>query len=224
MRRVSFAVWLLLAALLPACQFGGTSENLEYTAPIETGIDVGQSIPGTGITYAGQVALGADLVINGQHAFKQKGDSVEWSGAPVGGMTASFSGRVLLYNESTCHVIGTVKVSIPKPDPQAAPNVPESPVRFRAVVTYGIAKGGRIPGTLVTYVRKATEGAELSGIEGYAFRKPGDSIVWQGKLRDGVYVIVNVREVFATEMNLQVAGTVEVVLVPPGPAGSGLTP
>ena len=58
-------------------------------------------------------------------------------------------------------------------------------------------------------------------MEGYAYRKVGDSIVWQGKLKEGVYVVVNVRTFLYTDSFLQVAGTAEVVLVPPGAAGSG---
>ena len=214
MKRLDIALVMVALLLLPACQIGGTSENLEYTAPMELGISVGESVPGTGISYAGATALGADLVIDGQHAYKQKADSVGWKGSPVSGMTASFSGRVLWYNPTTCHVIGTMKLAIPKPNPQVVPNIPESPLRFRAVVTYPVSKGARIPGTLATYVRKTDQGAELSGVEGLPYRKPGDSIVWQGKLRDGMYAVVNVRVVYLTDAVLQVAGSVEVILAP----------
>ncbi len=220
MRKLTILVLALSMVLVPGCKVGKPGE-LVYTAPYEMGVSVGEYLPGTGIRYVGLTDQGAHLTIDGQDAYKQKGDSLEWSGKPVDNAELDFSGRVVWYTETTCHILGTATISIPDADPQVVPNIPEGPLRYRAVVTYRVDKGEKIPGTLVTYKGKTEDGAELEGVEGYPYRKAGDSIVWQGKLREGVYVVVNVRTVFYTDGTLQVAGTAEVILVPPGAAGSG---
>ena len=81
-------------------------------------------------------------------------------------------------------------------------------------MTYQVKKGDHIPGTHVKYVGKADEGIELSGIEGYPFRKLGDSIVWEGKLREKAYLQLNVRVLLITESFINVTGTATLLLTP----------
>jgi len=220
MRKWAILILILGIVMAPGCK-PAQEGDLVYVAPYEMGVAAGDYLPGTGIRYVGQTDRGARLTIDGQDAYKQKGDSLNWSGKPVANAKMDFSGRVVWYTETTCHILGSATLTISKPAPQAVPNIPEAPLRYRAIVTYTVDKGKRIPGSLVTYKGKADKGAELDGIEGYPYRKAGDSIVWQGKLKDGVYVVINVRVVFYTNSVLQVAGTTEVILVPPGAAGSG---
>jgi len=220
MRKWMVAILALSLLLAPGCKPAKEGE-LVYTAPYEMGVAVGEYLPGTGIRYMGLTDMGARLTIDGQEALKQKGDSLNWSGKPVDFAKLDFSGRVVWYTETTCHILGTATLTIANAVPQVVPNVPEAPLRYRAVVTYRVAKGEKMPGTLITYKGSTESGAEIGGVEGYPYRKAGDSIVWQGKLRDGVYVVVNVRTVFYTDSTLQVAGTAEVILVPPGASGSG---
>jgi alpha-glucuronidase len=220
MRKWVVLILILGMVLTPGCKPAKEGE-LVYTAPYEMGVDAGEYLPGTGIRYVDLTDQGAHMTIDGQEAYKQKGDSVNWSGKPVDNAKLDFSGRVVWYTDTACQILGTATLTLEDVVPQVVPNIPEAPLRYRAVVTYRVDKGQTMPGTLIAYKGKTDDGAELDGVEGYPYRKAGDSIVWQGKLRDGVYVVVNVRTVFYTDSTLQVAGTAEVILVPPGASGSG---
>ena len=83
-----------------------------------------------------------------------------------------------------------------------------------APVTYHVRKGHYIPGTLVKYVGRTEEGIELEGVEGYPYRKFGDSILWEGKLRERVFLKLNVRVLLITEDSITVAGTATLLLTP----------
>jgi hypothetical protein len=63
-------------------------------------------------------------------------------------------------------------------------------------------------------VAQVEEGIELEGVEGYPYRKFGDSIVWEGKLREKVFLQLNVRILLITESSITVAGTATVFLTP----------
>ena len=206
----------LLLSFLPACQRrppGGPWELL-YIAPFETGIKKGSDLPGTGIRYVGLSDKGAEILIDDQTAFKQKGDSLGWKGNPVGNVDLNLSLRVLWVTEETVYVGGTAKTTVRDPKPETA-SIPEVTVKYsNAPVTYRVEKGDSIPGTLVKYVGKAEEGIELSGVEGYPHRKLGDSIVWKGKLREGVFLQLNVRVLFIAEDFIRVAGTATLSLTP----------
>ena len=215
-KAITLAVLGLLLLFLPTCQRkppGGPVELL-YTAPFETGIEKGSDLPGTGIRYVGLSDKGAEILIDDQTAFKQKGDSLDWKGSPVENVDLDLTLRVLWVTEQTLHVGGTAQVTVRDPRPEAA-SIPEVPVKYsNAPVTYRVEKGGYIPGTLVEYVNKAEEGIELGGIEGYPYRKLGDSIVWKGKLREKVFLQLNVRVIFIAESFIRVAGTAAVLLAP----------
>ena len=215
-KAITLAVLGLLLLFLPTCQRkppGGPVELL-YTAPFETGIEKGSDLPGTGIRYVGLSDKGAEILIDDQTAFKQKGDSLDWKGSPVENVDLDLTLRVLWVTEQTLHVGGTAQVTVRDPRPEAA-SIPEVPVKYsNAPVTYRVEKGGYIPGTLVEYVSKAEEGIELGGIEGYPYRKLGDSIVWKGKLREKVFLQLNVRVIFIAESFIRVAGTAAVLLAP----------
>jgi hypothetical protein len=207
----------LFVSLLPACQrksIGGPLE-LIYTAPFEAGIEQGSDLPGTGVHYVGLSDKGAEILIDDQTAFKQKGDSLDWKGSPVEGVDLDLTLRVLWFTEETLYVGGAAKVTLRSPTPEVASIPTEVPVNYsNAPVTYRVEKGDYIPGTLVKYVSKQEEGIELSGIEGYPYRKFGDSIVWEGKLREKAYLQLNVRVLLITESFINVTGTATVLLTP----------
>jgi hypothetical protein len=215
-RTIILIVLGLLLSFLPACQRktpGGPVELL-YIAPFETGIDRDSNLPGTGIRYLGLSDKGAEILIDDQAAFKQKGDSLDWKGNPVENVDLDLSLRVLWVTEQTLYVGGTANATVRDPLPATA-FIPEVPVSYsNAPVTYRVEKGDAIPGTLVKYVGKAEEGAELSGVEGYAYRKLGDSIVWTGKIRERAFLELNVRVVFITDDFIRVAGTATLSLTP----------
>jgi hypothetical protein len=99
--------------------------------------------------------------------------------------------------------------------PEAA-SIPTEPlVKYsNAPVTYRVEKGDYIPGTLVKYLGKTEEGIELSGVEGYPYRKLGDSIVWEGKLLAGMFLQLNVRVLFIAADFIRVAGTAALLISP----------
>ena len=82
---ITLVVLGLLLIILPACQRQSEGGPLEliYTAPFETGIERGGGLPGTGIRYVGSSDKGAEILIDDQTAFKQKGDSLGWKGDSV---------------------------------------------------------------------------------------------------------------------------------------------
>lgn len=216
-KTVTLVVLGLLLSLLPACQRqppGGPWELL-YTTPFETGIGKGSDLPGTGIRYLGLSDKGAEILIDDQAAFKQKGDSLDWKGNPVENVDLNLSLRVLWVTEQTLHVGGTARATVRDPMPEAVSIPAEPPVKYsNAPVTYRVEKGDYIPGTLVKYLGKAEEGIELSGVEGYPYRKLGDSIVWDGKLLAGVFLQLNVRVLFIAADFIRVAGTAALSLTP----------
>ena len=210
-------VLVLLVSLLPACQRklpGGPLELL-YTAPFETGIERDSNLPGTGIRYVGLSDKGAEILIDDQVAFKQKGDSLDWKGSLVQNADLDLSLRVLWFTEDKLYVGGTAEVAVRDPTPVASSVPTQAPIKYsNAPVTYHVNKGHYIPGTLVKYVGKTEEGIELEGVEGYPYRKFGDSIVWEGKLREHVFIELNVRVLLITEDPITVAGTASVILTP----------
>ena len=216
-KMITLVVLGLLLSFLPACQRqpeGGPLE-LIYIAPFETGIERGSDLPGTGIRYLGLSDKGAEILIDDQTAFKQKGDSLGWKGNPVGNVDLNLSLRVLWVTEETLYVGGTARATVRDPMPEAASIPTEPPVKYSsAPVTYQVKKGDYIPGALVKYVGKHEEGIELSGVEGYPYRKLGDSIVWEGKLREKVFLQLNVRVLFTAEDFIRVAGTATLLLAP----------
>jgi len=207
----------LVVTGLVACQRqspGGPVELL-YTAPFETGIESGSNLPGTGIRYVGLSDKGAEVLINDQTAFKQKGDSLGWKGSPVENVDLDLSLRVLWFTATKLYVGGTAEVTVRDPAPVAGSVPSEAPMKYsNAPVTYYVRKNHYIPGTLVKYVGKTEEGIELEGVEGYPYRKFGDSILWEGKLRERVFLKLNVPVLLITEDSITVAGTATLLLTP----------
>lgn len=214
--RVLVALGLLLVGVL-SCGPGSKEGPVEltYTAPVEISVKAGENLPGMGIRYVGQTEKGAEVLIAGQHAFKQKGDSLDWKGEPVEGVSVDLSLRTLWFTKDTLHLVGTGKVVVRQPNPQPAFIQTDSPLKFtNAPVTYGVARNGYIPGTTIEYLGKEEEGAHLGGIDGYPYRKGADSILWEGKLKEKVYLRLNVRVLYIGENSLRVGGTADIWIAP----------
>jgi len=222
-KRIHPRFWALLLAicilpcLLTGCVVRPNQElkELVYKAPVEIGLNPGDSLPGTNITFQGVEDSSAVVLIGGQRAIKQKGDSLNWHGKPVEGTEVELNLRIAWYTEEKLYLVGTARVKVDKPVPQVV-NIPEDiSMVYHAPVAYGIARGALIPGTTISYVgERKEEGAELGGIEGYPYRKSGDSIIWGGKLRDGVYLRMNVRVVHFNASSLRIAGLATISILP----------
>lgn len=210
---VPAALWLLLL-LSSACRPEEPSLELVYLAPYKAGIEVGTELPGAPIRYVGPSERGAEVVVAGQRTFKQKGDSLDWHGSPSENVTLDLALRVLWFDEEALHVLGRARVAVLDPEPEAAPIQTDSPMKYDAPVVYSVSRGGSIPGTRVEYLGRAEEGAKLGGIDGYPYRKLADSILWEGKLREGVFLRLNVRVLFITEDSLRVGGVATIWIAP----------
>jgi hypothetical protein len=114
--------------------------------------------------------------------------------------------RVIWSTEQTLHSAGTVALTVRNPSPTETPIATESEFRYAVPVMYWVYEGDTIPGTGITYVGRTEQGAELGGVEGYPFRKGADSILWEGKLREDVWLKLDLRTGIYDDNRLQVAG------------------
>ncbi len=222
------AILLATLTLLAACDIPGLpggAPNPEgatvYNGPVEQGVAAGQLMPGTTIRYVGRTEdKTAEVLINDQRAYKRTGGSLNWQGSPLDGADLDLNQRVLWFDEEQLQVAGTVRLILydTNPTPGLIPQQPDEPspdlAIFKVPVTYNVKSGEMIPGTTLSYVGPAADGAEISGLpEGeYPFRKSGDSIDWQGQLRARVYLDLVVRATVYNEDTLNVTGLATVML------------
>lgn len=205
------------------------SDRLVYRGPIEQTIAAGSVLPSTKIQYVGATEDGtAQVLIDGQRAFKRGGDSLDWTGSPVQGVTVNLSDRVLWFNPDRLQLVGTIRLAVDNIAPQRStiPQISNQPTPnvlvYRVPVIYRVKQGERIPGTTLTYLKNTEKGAELGGLpqDEYPYRQGGDSIVWQGQLRSGVYLDLSMRTAVYDDNNLNVTGLATIILA----TGNGTTP
>ena len=187
---------------------GEHPQELTYKLPTKISVPVGGVLPGTGIRYEGIEDNSAQVLIGGQKALKRKGDSLNWEGDLLDGVSVDLKLRVIWYTEQELHLVGTAKVTINNVHPEPSAIVETSTIRYDGAVAYGLAKGAVIPGSTIVYEGKTEQGAKLSGVEGYPYRAEGDSVVWKGTLRPDVYVRLSLRVVQYSDKGLRVAGLV----------------
>ncbi len=122
--------------------------------------------------------------------------------------------RVVWYTEQELYLVGTAKVVVDEIHPQAAKIDTSSPIKYGGPVVYSVNRGTTIPGTTWTYEGRTEEGAKLGGIEGYPYRAVGDSIFWEGKLRERVYLRLDLRALQFDDKGLRAGGLVTLWLGP----------
>jgi hypothetical protein len=205
------AVSVLLAGLL-GCTLkpGEHPGKLTYKLPTVLTVPLGESIPGTDIRYEENDEDGVYLILGGKRALKRKGDSVSWEGEPVPGANVNLDLRVVWFNEQAVHLAGTAQVVVNDVSPRSETPITESPVKYSGAVAYSLAKGAYIPGTTLTYVGQEEEGAALGGLpeDAYPYRQAGDSVVWEGRLRDDVHIKLELRVIQYSERILRIGGLV----------------
>lgn len=204
----------LLILLLVGCP--SDANELSYSNILyEISIPAGESIPGTELQYVGLADGRAQVLIKGQQAAKQKGDSLSWKGSVRSDVNLELAMRVLWYTEETLRVAGTAKVIVRNPSPVEVEIAQDAPLHFsNAAVVYTVRRGNYVPGTTLEYLERSEEGAKLGGVDGYPYFKTGDSVVWEGQINDGVYLQLNVRVGVITEDTLTLAGTANLWVVP----------
>lgn len=209
-RRSIFLIFVCLS--LPFALAGCLRESpkqpnpLTYNLPTKLTITAGETLPGTDITYNHQAEDGAQLTIGGQEALKRKGDSLTASFNPRSGSSVELELRIAWFTDEELHLVGTAKSSIEDVNPVPGTISTSAPIQFSGPVAYGIAKGAVIPGSTIVFEEKTDEGVKLGGIEGYPYRKVGDSISWEGTLRDDIYARLNLRVLQASDSSLHVGG------------------
>jgi hypothetical protein len=207
----SIAVLIGLAGCLSGPE---RSSRLTYQLVTKLTVPVGQELAPTGIRYDRMENRSAYVVIDGQQALKKKGDSLSWSGTPREGVSLALKQRVLWYTEEELLLVGTAKVEVDDTVPTAGPIETTSPVKYSGPVAYGVRKGSTIPGSSLTYLGKTDDGAELGGLSEYPYRMAGDSIVWEGTLRPGVYSRLDLRVIQFDDRGLRVGGIVTLWIGP----------
>lgn len=207
---------LLLGLALTACGSQNWRENLSYTGPVEIGIDEGTFLAGTNIQYLGETSEGAQVLIEGQRATRRIGDSLKWSGEMAPGVAVDLSLRIIFITRNQLQTAGTVRVTIQGPQPVAEAADTSAAVHYVLPVVYRVDRGSAIPGTTITYEGEEPEGARLGNVDGYPYRRIGDSILWEGKEVPGVWLDLVVRTAIIGEGQLDVVGTADLWIRPQG--------
>ncbi len=200
---------LVLSPVLGGCltRVGATPDRLSYNLPAAFTIERGSALLDTGIVYEASGEDGVYLLIDGQRALKRRGDSIQWQGSPVSGTEMDLDLRILWYTDEQMHLVGRASIIVLDVNPQTGVMDTTSELSFTGPVAYGIPHGGYLPGTTLTYEGETEQGAELGGLYNeYPYRQIGDSIIWEGRLRDGVYMRVELRTVQFGDNALRVAG------------------
>lgn len=199
---------LLVALALTGCLAprGSGSGTLAYTLPTTLNIALGEAIPGTDITYHEYTDQGARFIVQGQLALKRVGDSLRWSGEQVPGVEVELKLRVLHATSSNVRLVGTAKIVAKNTSPVNDTPNKDALIHYTGAVAYGVARGGTLPGTTLTYAGATDQGAQLSGLGEYPYRLGGDSIFWEGHLTGHVSLQLDVRVVTYTDQTLRVAG------------------
>jgi hypothetical protein len=212
--RIIIAAMIMLS--MTACARQLPTGTMEYSTAFERSIPAGQTLPGTDIKYIGKTEEGAQMSIGGQTAIKRTLDSLTWHGDVAPGVNIDYSLRVLTFDSQSLDAGGTAKVVITNATPQAVSptSLPNDALTFKGVVSYNVPKGKTIPGTTITYEGKTPDGAQLGGIEGYAFRQEADSILWTGQLADKVFLGLDLRVALFTDSSLRTTGTATLFIAP----------
>lgn len=211
--RLSLGLIVLLVAvawLLNGCLIrpNKTQTRLTYKLPTTIELSIGETLAGTQIQYQSMDDQGAHLLIDGQQALKRTGDSLNWQGTPTDGVTVNLILRIAWFNETGIRLVGVAEIEIQGATPRPAQAITTSKISYSGPVAYGLAKGATVPGSTVVYEGETEEGARLGGIEGYPYRRAGDSVFWEGALRDNVYIRLDLRVVQYDERGLRVGGLV----------------
>ncbi|HHX64114.1 MAG TPA: hypothetical protein GX702_04400 [Chloroflexi bacterium] len=205
---ILLAALILVTGCIPGARNRVQPGSLLYNLPTTITISRGETLPGTSVRYDGMDDRGARVIIDGQTALKRRGDSLDWDGEPVPGVPVELRMRVIWYTEDQLHLVGTGRIEVHDAQPRVGTISTSSPISYSGPVAYSVDRGSRIPGTIISYEGHSEEGVRIGGIEGYPYRRLGDSIFWEGRLRDGVYIRIDVRVVQYDDRALRVVGPV----------------
>ncbi|MCP4363051.1 MAG: hypothetical protein GY796_34035 [Chloroflexi bacterium] len=200
-------------------------DMLFLQAPYTYNLTSGGRVPGTQLEYIEATGDSFRMRIDGAEATKRIGDSFPWKGVVGPGVLGNYNLRLTTALGGNLPAVGTVKLTVLNPEPQevvtAVPPVPEKLHYGGIIINYNVPVGREVPGSTMVFEGVSNQSgitaAQLSGISGYAFFAQGDSLVWQGQLRENVYVRYDLRVVTLSEENLLLGGTAELWITPSEP-------
>ncbi len=185
-----------------------------FAGPTEHRVDAGQTLPGTDIQLISIGSDGAEFTIAGLRSTRRAGDSLDYDGPwpNIAGVTYNARLRIYTVGDNNVRVAGVHRLVVENVNPITGSPDLANAAQFPA--TFTVAKGEVIPGTTFRYAGMDDRGAQIGGLpEGdYPYFKTGDSIVWQGTLRDDIPARNVVRVLFYTENTLQVGGIITLAL------------
>jgi hypothetical protein len=174
----------------------------------------GDLVPGTDTRYVGRTAEGAEFLVAGQRIVKQKADSLDWAGSPVPGVELDLKLRIIWFTEDALYAAGKAELTISDVAPRASAIPGDAPLSYQAPVHYSVPVEGTLPGTTLTYEGEDAAGAQFSGVDGYPYRRQGDSLRWEGWVRSNVAVKHELRLVQHDEQSARLMGVVRLWIVP----------
>ncbi len=154
----------------------------------------GGRVPGTQLIYVRQRETNAyEVTIDGQAVLKQPGDSFLWQGIIAPGVFGRYNLRLQPIFLSNLQAAGNVDITIFNPEPVelTAFNLTPGVVYFPAApVAWRVLPQTVIPGTNFVYMGAEGEVIQLARLGDVALPPfaAGDSLVWQGRLRQNVLV------------------------------------
>ncbi len=185
-----------------------------FAGPTERKVEVGQTLPGTDIQLISVSNDGAEFTIAGLRSTRRAGDSLDFDGPwpNIDGVTYNARLRIYTVGDDSVRVAGVHRLVVENVNPTNGSPALSSSAQFPSTST--VAKGAIIPGTTFRYVGTDERGAQIGGLpEGdYPYFKVGDSLVWQGTLRDDIAARYMVRVLFYTENSLQIGGIIALAL------------
>jgi hypothetical protein len=225
---VGFVMAFVLVAL--ACSIPGfsspppaptptpLSDTLTFLVPVYSiNLEPGDTVPGTRLEYIGKSGDTYNVRIDGQETTKRAADSFIWSGLVAPGVFATYELRLVTSLLGPLSAVGPVEILVLSPAPVEIPTLPQlvDPLKYSNItVAYNVPVGQTIPGTTLIYEGIGSQGnvesARLAQTNGHTLHAIGDSINWNGMLRDNVVLrYTNLRVGAFDETSLQIGGLAE---------------
>jgi hypothetical protein len=97
---------------VPKISDKSTSKLIVYKLPVVYRVKVGETIPGTTLTYLRNTGKGAELggFPKDQYPYRQAGDSIAWQGQLRSGVYLDLLARTVFYNDNNLNVTGLATI------------------------------------------------------------------------------------------------------------------
>jgi hypothetical protein len=211
---------LALAALACAVPFVGEKptptpalrENQAgFTALYTSYLKPNDYLPGANVQYVAENENGYEILIDGAQAVKKLGDSLSWKGISAPGVTLDYQLRILGVFFGQFEATGPLNIIIDDVLPVAGTAPEQADLYFdKLAITTSAKVGENFRGMSIGYAGKTEQGAQLTGVDGYAYREVGDSVDWEGQVRANVWLKASLRVTDITATELKLAGTGEI--------------